>query len=84
MTAEPSWREVAEVLAHRMENHAYCLDHSEANAEPDCAFCRDRAAYRVWERKAKVPAPGPYAGEVVSVFAMHREARRKEITDDQS
>lgn len=54
-TWPPSWRAVANELAARLEHHARCGQHREADADPEnCPFCADRAAYRLWERKAGV------------------------------
>lgn len=51
-----SWRTVAIVLARRLEEHAACAAHPESSPDPDCPFCADRAAYRVFERKMKAAA----------------------------
>jgi hypothetical protein len=42
---KPSWRAIAELLAERLAVHAFCPQHSLSDAEPDCPFCADRAAY---------------------------------------
>jgi hypothetical protein len=53
---EPSWREVATILARQMETHAVCGNHPPHADEPDtCPFCADRAAYAVWVAKSKQP-----------------------------
>uniref|UniRef100_UPI003F490DD1 hypothetical protein n=1 Tax=Streptosporangium sp. CA-235898 TaxID=3240073 RepID=UPI003F490DD1 len=38
----------AEKLAERMANHAHCDDHPPSQANPQCPFCLDRAAYSTW------------------------------------
>lgn len=48
MTARPNWRKVADTLARQMAIHAFCDSHSLRNAQLDCPFCQDRAAYRVY------------------------------------
>lgn len=54
-----SWRAVADALAERMENHAYCDTHPDPGANADkCPFCADRAAYRMWQAKSGKQAPG--------------------------
>jgi hypothetical protein len=66
---EPSWRKIAEILGHRMENHAYCPDHPESQPGEVCPFCADRVAYRMWQKKAGVTDPPPYRGETFNVLA---------------
>ncbi len=63
----PSWREIANVLAERLQHPAGAAGsasphdigdragcpHSAAEADPEnCPFCADRAAYQLWQRKA--------------------------------
>lgn len=75
MPSTPSWRAVADALAERMSHYAICKAHPEAEADPDCPFCKDRAAYRMWERKSGqtfVTREAP--GEVVDVFALARSS----------
>lgn len=49
----PSWREIAKILAARVENYAHCAVHDLAHADPaSCPFCDDRAAYQMYQRKA--------------------------------
>lgn len=43
--ANTDWRAIADVLAQRMHNHAYCNQHPAAKPEPGCPFCEDRLAY---------------------------------------
>lgn len=45
---QPSWREIASVLANRLD-HAYCEDHAEITE--DCPFCADVAAYQLYVDK---------------------------------
>ena len=73
-------REVANELAHRMQHHVYCDAHpAEASAQPDsCPFCADRAAYRLWQRKAGVVSEPSPAGPSVNVFDLHRAAQAAE------
>jgi hypothetical protein len=52
MGRQPSWREVADQLASRLENHAYCDEHPTVRPDDTCPFCRDRAAFQVWEAKS--------------------------------
>lgn len=60
-----TWREITDLLASRMFHHAFCEQHPEASADPDCPFCRDRAAYRAWETKSGRTHREPeYTGEV--------------------
>lgn len=70
MRQQPSWRAVAHALAERMSHHDRCDQHPEAQAAPDCPWCKDRAAYRLWQSKSGqtfVQREAP--GEVVDVFA---------------
>lgn len=69
MTAKnPSWRELANILAGRLKHAAAAAGsvpeyevversgcrHAESEADPDnCPFCADRAAFQLWERKVK-------------------------------
>lgn len=72
----PSWREVAGVLAERMANNAYCNTHLETEPGQDCPFCKDRAAYRLWERKSgRTHREAPYTGPTVDVFERNRADR---------
>lgn len=68
-----TWRQVAEVLAHRLVNHAYCEVHPESRPGEQCPFCDDRAAYRLWQRKAGVQDPPPYTGPTVDILELRRE-----------
>jgi hypothetical protein len=43
--ARPSWKGVAERLAGRLANHAFCETHGPGRPDPDCPFCDDRTAY---------------------------------------
>lgn len=74
MAREPSWQAVAAVLADRVQHLAYCENHREDAADPDCAPCRDRSAFRLWQRKAGI-APGTTQvdnSEVIDVFTHAR------------
>lgn len=48
--ATVTWREVAEALAGRMVNHAFCPENHEP-LQVDCPFCDDIAAYRMYAKK---------------------------------
>ena len=54
-----SWERVARALGERLRCHgdfAVCSDgHTEATALPDCAFCEDRRAFRLYQRKIGEP-----------------------------
>ncbi len=52
MNREPSWEAVAGALADRMFFHSNCETHPENDPDPSCPFCKDRAAYQVWQRKS--------------------------------
>lgn len=39
----PNWRKIADDLANRLVEHAYCEQHTEP--DPACPFCDDLAAY---------------------------------------
>lgn len=52
--AAPTWKAVADALGARLKHHAYCEDHPESQPQPDCPFCKDRTAYRMWQGKAGV------------------------------
>lgn len=79
------WRDVADRLAERVANYAECAGeecpHPESKPDPDnCAFCADRAAYQMWQRKSgrnHRPAPAAPA-EVLDVFAANRRDARDE------
>jgi hypothetical protein len=69
-----SWRAVANELAHRMQHHVYCDAHPEAEADPEnCPFCADRAAFRLWQRKAGVVPKAEPVGETLPVSS-HRSS----------
>ncbi len=69
-----SWREIAGVLAERMQHHAFCLDHRAIEAKPDCPFCRDRAAYERWVAKSgRRHHELPPATRTVSPFEVHTD-----------
>lgn len=71
----PSWRELAERLGARMESHAFCVDHDETDPQSDCPYCQDRAAFRLYERKAG-KRPDPLAGaRTVSVDELMSRTR---------
>lgn len=40
-----NWCQVADALAERMANHAFCDSHPPRDADANCPFCADRAAY---------------------------------------
>lgn len=40
-----NWRKVADRLAERLANHAYCDNHPASKSALDCPFCQDRDAY---------------------------------------
>ena len=46
--SKSAWRRVAEILAERMANHAYCSAHTFSAPGRDCPFCADRAAYQIY------------------------------------
>lgn len=67
-TQNPTWREVARILARRLEHQAALAGaagsqlealavgcpHRLSEADPEnCPFCADRAAYRLWVRKER-------------------------------
>lgn len=73
MAREPSWQTVAAALADRMQHQAHCARHGESNVDPDCASCRDRSAYRMWQRKAGIdPHHRQAQGESIDVLAHAR------------
>lgn len=48
---QPSWRAVAASLAQRMQWHL-CSGHPESECDDADPLCRNRVAFRAWERKA--------------------------------
>lgn len=74
MAREPSWQAVAAALADRVQHLAHCENHREDAADPDCAPCRDRSAFRMWQRKAGIDPHRAEEcdGEVIDVFAHAR------------
>lgn len=52
----PTWQQVAEVLAERL-NHAECDSHPSDRPGPECPFCHDRAAYALYLNKAGLCRP---------------------------
>jgi hypothetical protein len=74
---EPTWRELADMLAERLSHHANCENgHTEIEPE-NCPFCRDRAVYQLWEAKSgRTHREPPYTGEVVDVLKDTRLGRR--------
>ena len=74
MPRTPTWRAVTDALAERMSYHAHCDYHPEAEADPDCPFCKDRDAYRLWERKSgHTFKTRETPGEMVDVFSLVRQ-----------
>jgi hypothetical protein len=75
---EPSWQTVAAALADRMQHQAHCGYHRETEADPDCAPCRDRAAFRMWQQKAGIALTSDVQveDEVIDVFAHARGAQQ--------
>lgn len=71
MSRELSWRAIADTLAARLQNHAFCETHPESEPAEECPFCRDRAAFRLWERKSGMTfVDRSPPGEAVDVFAL--------------
>lgn len=69
-----TWRHIAEVLARRLAHHAFCDSHPESQPDADCPFCKDRAAYRLWQRKAGVrDVPLPEGRDVTLAELRERE-----------
>lgn len=46
-----AWKRVADELAERLSHHDFC-DNDHRQLDPDCPFCRDRAAYQEYLRVA--------------------------------
>lgn len=51
---QPSWRSVADTLAHRLQWHL-CAGHPESECDESDPWCRNRAAYRMWHQKTEAP-----------------------------
>lgn len=72
------WRVIAGILAERVYHNAECATHPDESKPGDgCPFCKDRAAYRLWERKSgkthrDPPVP---ADQMVNVFDLVRRDR---------
>jgi hypothetical protein len=73
-----TWRQVADLLAARMHNHAFCLDHPASAPEQGCPHCADRSAYEAWSRKAGRTHDEPsYEGPVVTIDPVTHELRER-------
>lgn len=70
-----SWQALARILGERMENHAYCDEHSRADADPaTCPYCHDRWAHDQYT--AKIGArPTPPAGDTISLRELRQSGR---------
>jgi hypothetical protein len=63
--ADLTWKRIAMILGGQMEDHAFCEDHPVSEPEPQCPFCEDRAAYRLFVAKLKaegVTRANPWSG----------------------
>lgn len=58
-----SWKTIAQLLAGRMETHAYCPDNHQPLQPRDCPFCGDVAAYRRYQTKIAADARGAAGSE---------------------
>jgi hypothetical protein len=73
------WRHVAGKLAERVYHSANCEVHPrESEADDNCPSCRDRAAYRLWERKSgrthrDRPVPAEETVTLSELAARYRE-----------
>lgn len=79
MSREPTWREVAFILADRLELVDHCDNGHRSIDEGlavDCPCCRDRDAMRVFYRKSGTK---PFVVEGESV-PLH-EIRNQQITE---
>ncbi|MEU4576065.1 hypothetical protein [Nonomuraea sp. NPDC023979] len=64
----------AALLAQQMAAHAYCDSHPTEQAQADCPFCADRAAYEAWLAAGGHDyRPAPHAGQSVSLDELRRE-----------
>ena len=51
MTSKPDWHKIADRLAGRLANHAFCATHVPPGSDPEnCPFCDDVAAYEEYRR----------------------------------
>jgi hypothetical protein len=48
-----TWREVAKLLADRMQYHAYCPDNHTPPKPATCPFCADKVAYDAYRKKVE-------------------------------
>jgi hypothetical protein len=72
--ARPSWRSVAETLAVRLVEHAFCEQHRPDSPDPDCPHCGDRSAYGAYLKAGgRDFRPPPYTGPTVSVHDLARD-----------
>jgi hypothetical protein len=62
-------------LAERLANHAFCDEHPEREASPECPFCLDREAYRAYLDSGGNDYRPDTSGPGVSVFEL-RTGRR--------
>jgi len=53
---QPSWRSIADALAQRMQWHL-CAGHPEADCDENDPWCRNRAAYKLYEQKREAGRP---------------------------
>lgn len=51
MTTHLSWKQVAETLAKRISNHAYCPEPHETGSDINCPYCEDWRAYQLYLEK---------------------------------
>lgn len=65
-------RAVAERLASRMANHAYCEEHLEDRPESGCPSCQDRSVYAAWLAAGGQDYRWEPSGQAVSLMELRR------------
>ena len=60
-----TWRQMADRLAERMLNHAYCAQHPVP--DPSCPFCDDVLAYREYVEMGGTVSEPQYDGGTVTI-----------------
>ena len=67
MSKEPSWQQIAHMLAERLANNDQCDQHDDIDdgVSQGCPFCKDRKVMRAYRRKAGLDGPMRPEGKAI-------------------